>query len=422
MSGTRQQIFVHQLGNGLTLLGEVMPWLESAAFALAVPAGCQLDPDERAGLANFTCEMAQRGCGDLDSRQFIEQLESLGVDSGSSVSVYHSHFTGAMPAERLADALGVFRDVVRNPWMPREQLEDGRQVCIQEIRSVNDDLSQRVMLQLRLRQYGQPRGRWSHGTLEGTTGIQLGDVLEFHRTHYQPHGAIIAVAGKIDWQRLVETVEALFGEWSGRAAEPVADSGHSRGLEHIPFESQQAHIAVACPSLSYSHPDYFLARCAAGVLSDGMSSRLFNELRERRGLCYTVFASHHSVLNQACLVSYLGTGADRAQESLDALIEQLVTMRDGVRDEELDRLKIQIRSSLVMQQESCRSRAGAMAGDWMHLGRVRTLDEINSLIAGLSVERVNAHLRDHPFEDFNVVTLGPDPLELNHGISSASTR
>ena len=161
-------------------------------------------------------------------------------------------------------------------------------------------------------------------------------------------------------------------------------------------------------------------RGAVGILSDGMSSRLFTELREKRGLCYAVFASLHSVLNQACIVSYVGTGADRAQESLDALVEQLVQLRQGVSQAELDRLKVQIRSSLVMQQESSRARAGSIAGDWFHLGRARTLAEVNDLINELSVERINQFVREHPLQDFNLVTLGPEPLELNHAVSSAS--
>ncbi len=415
-----QQIYVHRLKNGLTVIGEEMPWLESVAFSLAVPAGCQYDPQDRSGLANFVCEMVQRGCGQLNSREFIERLESLGIDYGSSASVYHTHFNGAMPAERLGPALQVYRDVLREPWLPEDQLEDGRQVCFQEIRAIDDDLAQRVMLQLRLRQYGQPRGRWSQGTREHVSQISASDIREFYERYYQPDGVILSVAGKLDWPVLVETAEALFGDWDGRAATPIEDCDQVSGSLHIPFESQQSHIGLACPSIPYNHPDYYLARTAVGILSDGMSSRLFAELRERQGLCYTVFASLHSVLNQACVVSYVGTGAERAQQSLDALIEQLVHLREGAAREELDRLKVQIRSSLIMQQESSRLRAGSMAGDWLHLDRVRTRSEIDSHIAGLTIETVNRYLAEHPFTNFNLVTLGPEPLELDHAVSPAS--
>ena len=257
--------------------------------------------------------------------------------------------------------------------------------------------------------------------MESVAALQVDDIRQFFQRYYQPEGLILSVAGNIQWDQLVDHVESLFGDWQANPPEPVTDGGSVIGSLHIPFESQQSHIAIACPSIPYSDPDYFLARGAIGVLSDGMSSRLFHELREKRGLCYTVFASLHSVLNQACMVAYVGTSSERAQESLDALIEQLCHLEQGVQEEELDRLKVQIRSSLVMQQESSRSRAGSIAGDWFHLGRARTLSEVTQLINDLSTEKLNDYVAANPFRQFNLVTLGPEPLELKHGLSSASS-
>ena len=420
MQTQNQQIKSHRLANGMTLVGEIMPWLESAAFSFSVPAGCQFDPEGKEGLANFVCEMVQRGCGKLNSREYIERLEWLGVDYSSSASVYHTHFSGAMPASNLYEAFEVYHDVFRDPTIPESQLEEGRMVCYQEVRSIEDDLAQRVMLQLRKRQYGDPRGRWSQGSMESVAALNHGDVLEFFNRYYQPDGLILSVAGNIDWEQLVTKTEALFADWEAKPVDSIKDKDSIVGSLHIPFDSQQSHIAIACPCAPYSDPDYFLARGSIGVLSDGMSSRLFRELREKRGLCYTVFASLHSVLNQACMVAYVGTSSERAQESLDALIEQLLELEKGVQEEELDRLKVQIRSSLVLQQESSRSRAGSIAGDWFHLGRARTLGEVTGLINDLSAEKLNEYVQANPFRNFNLVTLGPEPLELKHGIPSAS--
>lgn len=419
MSSSHQEIRSHRLRNGLTVVGEIMPWLESAAFSFSIPAGCQYDPPGKEGLANFVCEMVQRGCGPWNSRQYIERLEWLGIDYSSSASVYHTHFSGALPAQNLNEAFEVYASVLRAPHIPEDQLEEGRMVCFQEIRSIEDDLAQRVMLQLRKRQYGDPRGRWSQGSTEAVAVIDLNDIQEFYNQYYQPDGVILSVAGKIDWDQLIKQVESLFGDWQPAPPVVLNDRDSVVGSLHIPFDSQQTHIALAAPSLPYSHPDYFLARGAVGVLSDGMSSRLFHNLREKQGLCYSVFATLHSVLNQACLVAYVGTGSERAQQSLDALVHELVSLADGVQEEELDRLKIQIRSSLVMQQESSRSRAGSIAGDWFHLGRARSLTEVTELINGLSAERLNEYLRSHPLGNFNLVTLGPEPLELKHAVSAA---
>ena len=150
-----------------------------------------------------------------------------------------------------------------------------------------------------------------------------------------------------------------------------------------------------------------------------MSSRLFTEVREKRGLCYAVFASSHSIKDKGCVICYSGTAAERAQETLDVIIEQLQELKQGIHEAELKRLKVQIQSGLIMQQESCRARTSAIAGDWFHLGRIRTLDEINEKIDGLTVDSINDYLKQNPPADFDVVTLGPQPLEMPGGISTA---
>ena len=154
-----QAIHSHTLDNGLVLLAESMDWLESAAFAILLPAGYAAEPVHRLGLANFACEMVQRGCGARDSRQFVEDLDRLGVDRSVSVFGAHTSFGGALLAENLPDALSIFADVVRSPQLPEDQLEDGRQVCLQELWSLEDDLAQRTMLRLKQRHYGDPWGR-----------------------------------------------------------------------------------------------------------------------------------------------------------------------------------------------------------------------------------------------------------------------
>ncbi len=417
----QQEVHSHTLSNGLVLVAQSMPWLASSAFSINIPAGCRYDPADKIALSNFTCEMVQRGCGELDSRQYIEQLELNGIDYNSSSSVYHMHFGGAMRAENLLAGLSIYADVLLRPWMPEEQLEDGRLVCVQEVRALEDDLVQRVMIDLRERFYGQPDGRDCHGTLESVQSISLKDIKEFHKTNFRPNGTIISIAGKFDWESLKDHIEELFGEWEQQDVPSTVVAEPQHGIHHIPFESQQTQIALAYRSIPVSDPDYFQARGAVGVLSDGMSSRLFHEVREKRGLCYSVFASNHSIKEKGCVVCYSGTTADRAQETLNVLVEQLENLKLGIHEDELRRLKVQIRSGLVMQQESCRSRAASIAGDWFHFGRVRLLDELNECVNQLTVESINQYLKDNPPQNFDLVTLGPKPLDLpDHAVSSTS--
>ena len=412
-----QSILSHTFENGLALVAEPMPWLESAAFAILLPAGCVRDPAEKQGLANFTCEMVQRGCGSRDSRKFVEDLENLGVEHGGSVSIAHTSYGGAMIADRLPEALGIFADLVLAPHLPAEQVEDARQVCLQEIRSVEDDLAQKVMQELRRKRYGEPWGRPGQGMLDSVGRISLEDVRRFYEETYRPNGAILSVAGKIDWEPLKKHVGKLFAKWQPREFAAPPESPVEGAYHHISHESTQTHIGVSFESVPYSHADYFQARGAVGVLSDGMSSRLFTEVRENRGLCYSVYASGHSLRDRGGVFCYSGTSTERAQETLSVLVAELVKLAEGVRPDELGRLKAQIKSGLVMQQESSRARSSAIAGDWYHLGRVRSMEELGRIIDGLSCESINAYLARRPPRGFQVVTLGANPLEVPGGIS-----
>ena len=412
-----QSVLSQTLDNGLVLVAEPMGWLESAAFSLLLPAGCARDPGQSLGLANLTCEMVQRGCGPRDSRQFVEDLELLGADTSSSTGLEHVSFGGAMPAESLLATLAVYADVVRRPHLPEEQFDDARAYCLHEVRSVEDELAQKLMQQLRYNHFGDPLGRSSQGTLTSVANLDLDDVRKFVDVHYQPAGAILGVAGKFDWGELCRTVEALFGDWTPQPLPAVEAKSGPRGYQHLESPSVQTHIGISYDSVPYSDPDYFQERGAVGVLSDGMSSRLFTEVRENRGLCYTVYAACHPLKDRGSVLCYAGTTTARAQETLDVTISELERLAEGIRADELDRLKARIKRTIIMQQESSPARSGSIAADWYFLQRVRTLKELGTIIDGLTCDSINAYLAKQPRRNFNVVTLGEKELEMPVGVS-----
>jgi predicted Zn-dependent peptidase len=412
-----QSIQSHTFDNGLVLVAEPMQSLESAAFTFLVPAGCAFDPPGQLGLAALTCELAQRGSGDRDSRQFVRDLENLGVEHGESVSISHASLSGATLKGNLLPALSIYADLLRRPHLPADQLEPARLVVLQELRSLEDEPSQKVMLELRRHHYPDPWGRSSHGDEASLESISLDAVRRYSADHYHPRGTILGVAGNFDWQRLKDHVGRLFGDWPARDVPEPADGRRLAKIAHLAHESNQTQIGVAFESLPYRHPDYFQAWGAVGILSGGTSSRLFIEVREKRGLCYTVYATNHTLRDRGCVLCYAGTSAERAQETLDVTIGELARIAKGVESDELARLKARIKSGLIMQQESSISRSGSIARDWYHLGQARTLDEVSRLIDGVTRESINAYLAAHPPGDFTVVTLGPKPLEVPRGVS-----
>ena len=408
----KQTILTHTFRNGLVLLAEPMPWVESAAFTIRVPAGCIYEPLTRGGLSGLTCEMTLRGSGSRDNRQFVTDLDNLGVERGESVSDAHASYSGATMARNLEPALAIYADLLRRPHLPDDELEASRQSALQELSAVEDEPSQKVMLELRRRHYPDPWGRPSQGSLEALESITVTEVREHFQRHYRPNGAIIGVAGKLDFERVREVVGRLFDDWQPIETAPAADRPSNERITHLPSESNQTQIAIAYDSVPYKHPDYFQAWGAVGVLSGGMSSRLFTEVREKRGLCYTVYASHSTLRDRGAVMCYAGTTAERAQETLDVTLGELKRLTQGIEQRELDRLKARIKSSLIMQQESSSSRSSSLVRDWYYLGRVRSLDEVSALVDGLTQQTINKYLADHPPTGYTVVTLGTKALEI----------
>jgi len=407
-----EPILSHTFPNGMVLVAEPIKTLQSAAFTFLVPAGCVHDPADRGGLGGFTCEMALRGAGPRDSRQFILDLDNLGVERNESITNGHTAYGGATLAENLPDTLSLFADMLRRPHLPAEQLEAGRMVMLQELRAVEDEPAQKVMLELRRRHYPDPWGRPAQGDLESIEATTIDDIRAHFERTYRPDGTILGVAGCIEWESLKGQVGELFGDWPTGEAHPVVDRPVRCKYDHLPYDSNQTQVGVSYPSVPYRHEDYFQAWGAVGVLGSGSSARLFTEVRERRGLCYSVYASYHTLRHLGGVFCYAGTSADRAQETLDVMVAELRRLAQGVDEEELQRLKARIKSALVMQQESSSSRSFGLARDWYHLERARTLSEVEQKIDELSRESINAYLAENPPDDFTVVTLGPGELEV----------
>lgn len=412
----QQQLKIEQFPNGFTLLGEPMPWLRSTAFSLLVGSGTAKEPASMLGLAGITLEMAQRGAGSRDSRAIVESLDYLGVDRSSSVSTFHSFFSAAMLSEALHPTLEIYADIVQRPHLPEEELDDSKQGALQELRALEDDPAHRCLTEIKKARFSEPYGRSAYGTQEGVHEIALEDVQKNIDSDYIPEGAILAVAGNFEWDALRREVEKLFGGWKGKSTLKLPELKIQTGTTHIQHDSSQTHIALAYRSMPYNHPDYYQARGLVGVLSDGMSSRLFSEVREKRGLVYTVSASSHSLAGRGSVLCYAGTTTERAQETLNVTIQTIQSLADGITDGELSRLKTRVRTSLIMEQESSMARSSQIASDWYLLGRVPERSEVSARIEALTCESLVEHYRKNPATEWTLVTLGNQALELPHGI------
>lgn len=406
-----QDVFRHSFDNGLTLLVERMEHVRSAALNFLVPAGCIYDPPERLGIAAVLADLSTRGAGKYDSRELTLALDNLGIDRSESVGGIHTRFWGATVASNLPAALELYADILRRPHLPDGEMDAVKALALQDLRGLEDEPRSKVLVELRKHHYPAPLSNDHRGTAEAIERLSGDDVRAHHARLYRPKGTILAVAGNVDGAALCDRVGRLFGDWEGGGDNAVTLGPPPVRRGHLTKDVEQTQIALAYDSVPVVHPDYYAAMAAVNVLSGGMSSRLFTEIREKRGLCYAVWASYQTLKDRGSVLCYAGTTNARAKETFDQLLAELRRLPEGIEPEEVERMRAGLKSSLIMQQESTASRALSLASDWYHLGRVRSFDEIQSKIDGLTPEVIVDHVRRFPPKDFTVVTLGPKPLD-----------
>ena len=407
-----ERYFQHTFANGLTLLGEKMPAMQSAAMTLLLPAGSATDPVDRLGSATVLSDLVLRGAGQRNSRQLTDYLDSLGLQRSSSVGIHHTRFSAAALAEKVMQGLPVYGDIVRRAHLPGEGFESARDLALQALAGLDDDPRGKLLIKLREWHFPSPFGRSSMGKKENLEKLTVDLCKADYGRRYHARDSILAIAGNIDFARIRDEVAKQFGDWNGSPPPPIEVMPPPGNFHHEKQESEQTHIGIAYPSVPETDEDYYTVRLALEVLSGGMSGRLFTEIREKRGLVYNVWAGYSSLKGQGSILGYAGTSNDRAQATLDTFITELHRFSDGITKGELERAKIGLKAATIMQGESTSARAGAIAHDYFMRGRIRTLDEIKAAIDAVSLDRVNAYLKEHKPGPFTIVTVGPKELKL----------
>jgi predicted Zn-dependent peptidase len=410
-----QQIDKCVLPNGLVVLGEPLPGVESVAFEFLLPGGAAWMPPGYGGAANVISEWIFRGAGSRDSRQLGDALDGLGLHRSTSIGSAHLYLGAALESSNLAPALALYADVILDPHLTDEQFEPARQLVVEELRSLDDEPRQRVMIELRKRFYPDPLGRSNMGELDDLETLTAAKTREIAKACLDVQQIVLAVAGKYDFEAVCRQIESVFGSYQAQPLSAIQIGGRGPQYTHIPHEGAQVHIGLMTPTARFTDEAYYDARTAVSVLSGGMSARLFTEVREKRGLCYAIGARYHSLREAAGIACYAGTSPDKAQETYDVILGEFRRLAEGIGAEEMARAQIGLKSSVILQSESSSSRAGAIGNDYYMLGRVRTLDEIKRRIEETSVESVLGFLRSRPFQDFTVVTIGPKEIKTYAG-------
>jgi predicted Zn-dependent peptidase len=389
-----------------------MPGMQSAAMTLLLEAGSATDPQACLGSATVLSDLVLRGAGQRDSRQLTDYLDGLGLQRSSSVGVYHTRFASAGVGPKVLEALGAYADIVQRARLPQTGFLAARDLALQSLAGIEDEPHHKLLIKLREWHFPSPLGRNSMGQEQDLQKLTVDLCHTDYARRYQASGAILALAGNIDFQQILPQVAQHFGTWPDKDSNQISLSPPPGNYHHEHHPSEQTQIGIAYPSLPETHQDYYAVRMAVEVLSGGMSARLFTEIREKRALCYSVGAGYGSLKGIGSVLGYAGTSNDRAQATLDCFLAQLHRLSQGVSEQELARAKIGLKANTIMQQESTGARCASIAHDYFMRGRIRTLEEITTAIDDVTVHKVNAHLRNNPPGPFTIVTVGPKELKV----------
>ena len=403
--------FYHRLANGIELIGQRMPSLSSITFGLQFDAAVINEPEEKMGQAHLFEYMLFQGTKEKDARALNEAFESLGARKGASTGLETGQVWAQIVHTKFDETLALVSELVLTPTFPKDELEQMRSIILQEIRRRDDEPMSRIFDLVRAHFYqGTALARPLLGSSESVKSLQRHDLRQFWKERYRPNNMLFAIAGKFDWDHVVKRIEELFGHWEGKAESspdqrPVP-SAHI-ALEHQ--EGKQEHIALMVPFPNYVDPDYYAALVLSEVLGGNMASRLFVEVREKRGLVYTVSAGQTSNKHVGALRIYAGTQPEQAHECLQVIVIELRKLEKvGITADELDRAKIQLKSETIMRSEGSGARMGAIARTWWYERKMRTIHEVKEAIDAVTQERVLKLLQRYSLlNPLTVAAIGP---------------
>lgn len=410
-------IATKQLSNGVTVIVEEMDHVESASYDVLIPGGIISDVEGSVGACLVLAELIGKGAGALDARALSEAFDSEGIRHGEGVGMDRFSLSGSLVAPKLARALELVSLMITQPTLSESDIEPIRSILLQDLEALKDNPARRAMVELTKRFYPSPFNRSSLGEASGIMSIDRNVMSKTHSKFFRPQGTIFSVAGRVEAERVFNVVEELVSDWQGAApALPEFGARPEHDYFHIEDDAAQLQIVLASPSVTFSDPLYYEGKIIASILGSSMFGRLFVEVREKRGLCYSVYARHGSTNSYGTMTAYVGTTAERAQESLDVLLNEFDRLPGTITQDELERSRTNLKASLIMGEESPGSRAASNAGDWWLLKRVRPLDEIHRAVDAVSLESLERYLRQFPYKPCSILTLGRAPLKVDTSV------
>jgi len=378
-----------RLDNGIRVVTHAMPHLQTASVGVWVHAGARHETEQQHGIAHLLEHMAFKGTARRNARAIAEEIEAVGGDLNAATSLESTAYFARTMKDDLPLALDILADILQNPAFDARELEREQTVIVQEIGAARDTPDDLVFEQAQAAAFpDQPVGRSILGTPETVSGFSKSNLADYLGTYYRPEALVISATGAVDHQDIEARAADLFGGLSGAVAPTPAAATYVGGEARTTRELEQTHLVLEFEGVSYLDDDAYTSRVLASALGGGMSSRLFQEVREARGLCYSIFAFASSFRDSGVFGVYAATSPDLVGELVEVTAGEMARFAQTVSEAEIARAKAQLKTGLLMSLESSTARAEQIGRQVLVFGRVLEIDELLAKVDAIDVAAV----------------------------------
>ena len=388
------------LGNGVRVLVTDMPEARSASIAVYVGVGSRAETKANAGTSHFLEHMVFKGTANRPSASEIsQQIEGVGGSVNASTDKEATVFSSFVPARHYLLALDVVADMVRAPLLRESDVESERNVIVEEIRMYRDQAQDRVHTLIDELLYpNHPLGWEIAGRQAVVLGLTAPGLRRFMEGHYAPERIVVAIAGRIDQAEAITAVTARFGDLAARppiAGRSAPRPGRTR-TRTLAKRGEQAHVCIGWRGVPQLHPDKFAIDLLNAVLGEGMSSRLFLEIREKRALAYDVHSYISNYSDAGHIVIYAGVAPTRAREAVTAALAEVARLRsEPVPEAELLRVRDFVKGRIELRLEHSRGVSSWLAGQELFLDRIRSVEELEAIVDGITPQDIQRVARQY---------------------------
>ncbi len=382
---------ITRLPSGLSVVTDRMPHLESATLGVWIGAGSRYEMPDEHGISHLLEHMAFKGTKRRTSRQIAEEIEAVGGDLNAATSTESTAYFARVLKADVPLALDVLSDILTESTFDAEELRREQNVIVQEIGAAEDAPDDLVFERLHETAFPkQSLGRSILGTRETVRSFKPAGIRAYLSRNYRAPSMLVAAAGAIEHKAIVAEAEKRFASFTGPAAPSPQLAQFGGGTRVETRDLEQVHIALALQGIPTRDEQLYSLQVFSSVLGGGMSSRLFQEVREKRGLCYTINAFHMPYSDTGLFVLYAGTDEADAPELMRVAIEQIAIATETINETEVARAKAQMKASLLMALESSEARLGQIARQMLAYGRPIPLGEIVAKVDAVTVASARA--------------------------------